>query len=81
MKPWHLVSGRILFPVLNCPETFSFDISLPNAFQALPPGGTAPSAFGSWQDLPCLAGAEVAHVPLDEGQWAVALSPGSQRFL
>lgn len=62
MKPWHSVSGRILFPVLNYPETLSFDISLPTAFQALPPGGMAPSVFSSWQDPTCVAGAEVAHV-------------------
>lgn len=30
----------------------------------------APSAFGSWQDSPCLAEVEV---PLDEGQWALGL--------
>lgn len=62
MKPWRSVSGRILFPVLNYSETLSFDISLPTAFQALPPGGMAPSVFSSWQDPTCVAGAEVAHV-------------------
>lgn len=62
--------------MLNYPETLSFDISLPTAFQALPPGGMAPSVFSSWQDPTCVAGAEVAHEALDEGQWALgAVAP------